>query len=562
VTDIIKGFPRHISIHSGGFTLSATPITEIVPVEPARMEGRTIVQWDKYDLDILGLLKIDVLSLGMLSALRKMLALIGKELHELPKEDPETYKMICRRDTVGTFQIESRAQMQMLGRLQPKNFYELVIEVAIVRPGPIVGQMVHPYLKRKRGLEKIEFPNEKVKTILEKTLGIPLFQEQVMKMAIELAGFTPGEADQLRRSINAWRSSEPIAKMADRLKQGLVAHGLSEKFAQQIFDQIQGFSEYGFPESHAASFALLAYASCYLKKYHPAEFACSLVNSQPMGFYRNDTILYDAIRHGVKVLPVCIHKSEWNCTIETPNTIRLGFRVVQGLPQKDVEALLEERIREPFADMHDFLKRTRIKQNVLSRLAMAGRFQDFKFEARDALWALLEYSHMLSEKNPQQLSLFHQNSWDTENTQTRNFKPLQNFEKIQMDYEGFSLSTQGHPMQELRRSIPNLPKKTSRDIQKMQTGDYVKTAGLTLIRQRPPTAKGVVFATLEDEFGFIDVVLQPKVFEKYREVFLQNCFIAVYGRLQRDLNTVSLSAQQVSAVLTPLTLEPDQYFYA
>ena len=333
--DEIRGFPRHLSIHSGGFTLSAEPIIETVPIEPARMEGRTIVQWDKEDLSIIGLLKVDVLALGMLSALRKTIDLVnatGKNLTlaTIPAEDPMTYSMIQKGDTVGVFQIESRAQMSMLKRLLPKTFYDLVIEVAIVRPGPIVGQMVHPYLRRRRGLESPRSPDPRMEPILERTLGVPLFQEQVMKIAIVMAGFTPGEADELRRAIGAWRSSGSIEKIGRRLQDGLLKSGLPEEFVQRLFLQIQGFAEYGFPESHASSFALLAYASSYLKCHYPAEFLCALVNSQPMGFYANHTLIDDAKRHGAQVLPIDPHLSGWDCKMEQ-GAVRLGFRVVSGI---------------------------------------------------------------------------------------------------------------------------------------------------------------------------------------------------------------------------------------
>ena len=372
IAEEIQGFPRHLSIHSGGFTLSADPIIDLVPVEPARMDGRSIIQWDKYDLDTLGLIKVDVLSLGMLSALRKCLELTKKKLYEIPHDDQKTYEMISRGDTVGTFQIESRAQMSMLGRLQPKNFYDLVIEVAIVRPGPIVGNMVHPYLKRRRGLEKIVYPNKIVENILGKTMGVPLFQEQVMKLAIELAGFSGGEADQLRKSINAWRTSAPIGVMANRLRDGMIKAGMTKEFSDQIFEQIQGFSHYGFPESHAASFALLAYASSYLKAHHPAEFTCSLINSQPMGFYRNDTLIYDALRNGVEVLPVSVLHSVWDCQIEAPQKLRLGFRITNGLAKKDIDDLIQERSLKTFASLADFIQRSKIRKDVLGRIALAG----------------------------------------------------------------------------------------------------------------------------------------------------------------------------------------------
>jgi len=564
----VVNFPRHLSIHSGGFTLSADPIVDIVPVEPARMDGRTIIQWDKYDLDILGLIKVDVLSLGMLSCLQKTLKLTNTKLYEIPMEDNATYDMICERDTVGTFQIESRAQMQMLGRLKPRNFYDLVVEVAIVRPGPIVGNMIHPYLKRRRGLEKIEFPNKTVERVLGKTLGVPLFQEQIMKLAIDLANFTPGEADVLRKSINAWRSSAPIGVMADRLKRGLLDNGMTESFANQIFDQIQGFSHYGFPESHAASFALLAYASCYLKCHHPAEFACSLVNSQPMGFYRNDTILYDAIRHGVKILPVSVLHSEWDCVIAGPNTIRLGFRVTNGIAKKDVEAMMQERQQVCFRSLGDFVRRSKMKKDVLHRMAMAGRFEEFQWDTREALWALLEYQNMFQKEENNQLSFFNDLNYIPTPATDIEFQELSGFEKIQTDYEAFSISTHGHPMAEIRKNMKNIAKATSQTLKDSKNRSRLTVTGLVLIRQKPPTAKGVCFCTMEDEYGFIDIILWRKNFEKYREVFLNHCFITVSGVVQKDENTTSLLVDKVVPVWntvhldqTPLPLEPTQYFY-
>jgi error-prone DNA polymerase len=566
LTEELYGFPRHLSIHSGGFTLSADPITEIVPVIPARMENRTIIQWDKYDLDELGLLKVDVLSLGMLSALNKMLNLVGKKLYELPVEDPATYKMIQRRDTVGTFQIESRAQMSMLGRLQPQTFYDLVIEVAIVRPGPIVGNMVHPYLRRKRGLEKVEFPSEKVRAILGRTLGVPLFQEQVMKLAIELANFTPAEADRLRRSINAWRSSAPIAEMADRLMKGLLAGGLPKAFADQIFEQIQGFSMYGFPESHAASFAFLAYASSYLKCHHPAEFAASLINSQPMGFYRNDTLIYDALRHGVKVLPVCILRSQWDCVVESPKTIRLGFRVVKGIAKKAVDDLLAEREHQTFKDLKEFLRKTTLNKDVLHRLALAGRLSSKDLDARQTLWAMLEYENLFACRESAQLSLF--DSLPMDWGANKAIESMSGFEKIQSDYTAFHLSTHGHPMGEIRQKVRGLPKTTSSQLNNKPHGARVAVAGLVLVRQKPPTAKGTVFCTLEDEYGFIDLILHATTYKAHKAVFMNHCFIHVSGLLQRDGYTISVLVKSVKPVWsevsqeqTPLAIDPTTYFY-
>tara|TARA_B110001454_G_scaffold219204_1_gene252239 strand:+ start:54866 stop:57952 length:3087 start_codon:yes stop_codon:yes gene_type:complete len=568
----MQGFPRHLSIHSGGFTLSADPIIDIVPVEPARKEGRTIIQWDKYDLDTLGLIKVDVLSLGMLSCLSKTLKLTHHKLYEIPADDKATYTMIQNCDTVGTFQVESRAQMSMLGRLKPENFYDLVVQVAIVRPGPIVGNMVHPYLKRRRGLEEIKYPNKAVENILGKTKGVPLFQEQVMKLAIDLAGFTPGESDLLRKSINAWKTSRPLGEMGDRLRRGLIKGGMSPEFSNQIFEQIQGFSNYGFPESHAASFALLAYVSCYLKCHHPAEFACSLVNSQPMGFYRNDTIIYDAIRHGVRVLPVSINKSQWDCAIEGENTIRLGFRVVSGLSQSHVEAMVLEREQKEFTSLADFLKRSSLRADVIQRLALASRFEDFNWNARNSLWAIMEYENVLTKTSSEQLSFFTHTSYlnqqETNRSPSLNFSDLNGFEKVQNDYGAFSLSLQGHPMQELRKTITTIPKMTSKKIREMKSGSQIKTCGLVLIRQKPPTAKGTCFSTLEDEYGFIDLVLFPDTFEKYNDVFLNHCFLIVGGKMERDGNTVSIIVNHVAPLWqtetlheTPLALEPDQYFW-
>jgi len=428
--------------------------------------------------------------------------------------------------------------------------------------------MVHPYLKRKRKLEEPYYPNEAVKNILGKTLGVPLFQEQIMKLAIELADFTPGEADVLRKSINAWRSSAPIKVIAKRLMDGLLKSGMSLDFANQIFEQIQGFSHYGFPESHAASFALLAYASCYLKCHHPAEFACALINSQPMGFYREDTILYEAIRAQVQVLPVSVLKSQWDCIIEKENTIRLGFRLVKGLSQKSVEALIQERNQMQFKNLADFVKRSQLRSDILSKFALAGRFEDFSWNARESLWALLEYQNLFMQKDESQLSFFkHTSILESDHMNAQKFQSLSGFEYIQNDYSAFRVSVHGHPMAELRKNM-NLPKTTAKDIRQMQTGSYVKTSGLVLIRQKPPTAKGVCFSTLEDESGFIDIILWKNIFEQYRDDFLNHCFLIVEGVLQRDENTVSILVKKLRPIWntrhmddTPLALEPDQYFH-
>jgi error-prone DNA polymerase len=573
----LKGFPRHLSIHSGGFTLSADPIVEIVPIEPARMPGRTIIQWDKYDLDELGLLKVDILSLGMLSALKKTLQHVGLELHQVPHDDPATYDMIRRVDTVGTFQIESRAQMSMLGRLQPKNFYDLVIEVAIVRPGPIVGQMVHPFLRRRRGLEKIEFPHPELKKVLGKTLGVPLFQEQVMKLAISLAGFTPGEADELRRAIGAWRSSGSIQKMGDRLRSGLLRSGLTKEFADQFFEQIKGFAHYGFPESHAASFALIAYVSCYLKCHHPAAFAASLVNSQPMGFYSPYTILADAERHGVQVLPLDLQNSGWDCEILTPTLVRIGFRLVQGMSERSAAELLRLRAERPFTSLVDFLRRTTgvLRPEVHHRLAMAAAFKLFGLEPREALWNILRYQTEFQEVRggQTQMSLFMNYDWvsETEVPSGSGFAPLSELEILQEDFRAYGVTTHGHPMALLRkmfRDVPETPLVPLKSNPRLH-GRKVKAAGMIIIRQKPPTAKGVCFCTMEDESGFLDLTFWPNVYDRYKHVFLNHAFIIVWGTLQKDEHSSSLLVDRVAPIFndadhldqTPLPIEPQQYFY-
>lgn len=547
-------FPRHLSIHSGGFTLSADPIIEIVPVEPARMEGRTIVQWDKYDLDYLGLLKVDVLSLGMLTAIRKALDLTGLSLYDIPPEDPETYEMIQKADTVGTFQVESRAQMNMSGRLLPKTFYDLVIQVAIVRPGPIVGKMVHPYLRRRRGEEKVEYPHPKLKQILSKTLGVPLFQEQVMKIAVELGGFSPGEADTLRRAIAAWRSSGDILKVGERLIQGLLKNGIPLAWAERIFEQLKGFASYGFPESHAASFAILSYASCYLKKKYPAEFACSVVNSQPMGFYASHTILDDAKRHGAKILPLDPEKSQWDCTMEE-GAIRLGLRLVKGLSQKAASQILEQR---PYQNLKDFLVKNKIRTEVLNRLAMSGFFKMFGGDQRHTLWQILADAQGAQD----QMDLFNVHSYGREENL---FSKLNDFEETAHDYCTISFSEKHHPMEALRK-LKTLPRTNILQAKNTPHGKWITTSGLLLVRQKPPTAGGVTFGAIEDEFGILDITLFKGEYEKYKEIFLHNCFLIVSGILQRDGYSVNLLVKSLAAVWKEndprqLVVEPTQYFW-
>lgn len=537
----LEGFPRHLSIHSGGFTLSAFPITQIVPVEPASMKGRTIVQWDKYDLDILGLLKVDLLCLGMLSALKKALNSTGFELATIPVEDPETYAMIQRADTVGTFQVESRAQMSMSPRLKPEKFYDLVIQIALVRPGPIVGKMVHPYLRRKSGQEKFSLPDPRLEPILGRTLGVPIFQEQVQKIAIVLAGFTPGESDQLRRAIGAWRSQGSIDHMGRRLMEKLIQNGLPHSFADQIFEQIQGFSEYGFPESHAASFALITYASCYLKRHYPAHFYCAVLNSQPMGFYSPQTLVEDARRHGVKVLPLSIHNSNWDCELKGENSFLLGFRYVRGMSQSEVDQILNERKKREFETYEDFRSRIKIKRSTIRALALGDAFKCFGLDQRHSFWKSLGYDTLCSATEALLFSGKYQNPESSQDL----FQKLTPSEEIFLDYETYGLSVRGHPMEAMRVELKNLPKLSLSQAKGLSPGTLLQVAGQFIVFQRPPTAKGVAFGTLEDESGFLDLFFSKEIYQKYHSIILDTPFLKVTGFLQNQSGAISLKVVQV-----------------
>jgi error-prone DNA polymerase len=556
VAEEMEDFPRHLSIHSGGFTLSADPIVEIVPVEPATMEGRTIIQWDKYDLDILGLLKIDVLALGMLSALRRGLDLLGRELHEIPADDRKTYAMIQRADTIGTFQIESRAQMAMLPRLKPANFYDLVVEVALVRPGPIVGKMVHPYLKRRRG-EPYTLPHPALVDILGRTFGVPIFQEQVMKIAIALAGFTPGEADRLRKAIGAWRSSGSIDEMGRKLKAGLERAGVPEDFSARIFEQIQGFAEYGFPESHAASFALLAYASCWMKCHHPAEFLVAMLNSQPLGFYAPHTLVDDAKRHGVRVHPVSIARSDWEAKLEDGG-VRIGFNQVVGMGEKDWEPIARARARRPFTGFRDFIARLTDeagrppRRKVLRALAIGDAFRELGLNQREALWRTLEADALAGA------DLFTREEAQAELFSKVEMEEMGGYEAVLSDYRSLGMSARGHPMEWIRKRMrgprhARLAEMNSQRAKQAPNGRRLSVPGLSLILQRPPTAHGTAFATLEDEFGFLDLVLRAEVFPQVKEVMSEEPFVIVSGELQRD----GLAASLVVSEVKPFLPDPD-----
>jgi error-prone DNA polymerase len=535
----IQGFPRHLSIHVGGFVLSETPLAEIAPVEPATMEGRTVIPWDKDDIDTLGFFKVDVLGLGMLTAIRKAMELAApyeeifasrvtaiERLAAIPAEDPRVYDALCRADTVGVFQIESRAQMAMLPRLRPRIFYDLVIEVAIVRPGPIQGGMVHPYLRRRNGEEPIDSPHPCLDDILKRTLGVPLFQEQVMQIAIEGAGYTGGEADQLRRDMAAWRKNGRLARHEQRLHDGFAARGISREFSERLYKQIQGFGEYGFPESHAASFALLVYASSWLKVHHPAAFAAALVNSQPMGFYSPNTILEDARRHGVRVLPIDVTKSDWDCTLEAPQAIRVGLRQVKGLGEEPGRRLQSARESSPFADIGDVCRRGGLDQRERDALAEAGALRAFAPERRVAMWAARTPSQGHGRGD-----LFRDVSIPE---LPPRLPPLLRAEQLMLDFERTGISVVDHPMRVLRASLPPdvLDSRRLAEQGGQRAQQRVRVAGLVICRQRPGTASGVVFITLEDEHGFINLVLWAKTFEKLRHTATTSTLLLASGYVE------------------------------
>jgi error-prone DNA polymerase len=547
----ILGFPRHLSQHVGGMVLTRLPLCEIVPIENASMPGRTVVQWDKDDLDALGILKVDCLALGMLSAIRRGIDLInahtGRSLNlaTIPAEDRAVYAMIQRADTVGVFQIESRAQMSMLPRLKPKEFYDLVVEVAIVRPGPIQGKMVHPYLRRRCGQESVQYPSEAVREVLQKTLGVPLFQEQAMKLVVVAAGFTPGEADQLRRAMGAWRRTGIMDQFEQKLIQGMLANGYSEEFARNLFGQIEGFGSYGFPESHAASFALLVYVSAWIKCHHPAVFLAALLNSQPMGFYGPSQLVTDARRHGVEVRPVDINESDCDCTLERRDedgklAVRLGWSTVKGLARAAAETVVRERRCGPFTSYGEFVARTGLTTAVLSRLAAADAFRSLGLARRPALWMSLATA-------PAEPLLA-----DLPEEAVPPLPRLSPAQEVIHDYYAQGLSLRGHPFGPLRAYLETQRVVTTAALQSVKPGRRYRVAGLVLVRQRPGTAKGITFMTIEDETGTANLIVRPQVWERYRRVGRLASAIIATGLLQRQDGVIHLIVDRLEDVTTRL----------
>jgi error-prone DNA polymerase len=562
------GFPRHLSQHVGGFVITGPPLDEVMPIANAAMADRTVIEWDKDDLDALNILKVDVLALGMLTCLRKTFELMlyhydrEFDLASIPREDPETYRMIQKADTVGVFQIESRAQMSMLPRLKPANFYDLVIEVAIVRPGPIQGGMVHPYLRRRSGEEKVEYPSPELEAVLKKTMGVPLFQEQAMKIAIVGAGFTPERADRLRRAMASFRNYGTVGQFEQDFIAGMIGNGYTPDFAARCFEQIKGFSDYGFPESHSASFALLAYASSWLKCHYPDVFACALLNSQPMGFYSSSSIVRDFREHGGLVHPVDINHSDWDHTLEDLNqanaktglggnacAIRLGFRQVDGLHEEAARQIIAARKRS-FSTVRDFYARTRADAGTIQRLANADAFRSVGLDRRQALWEIRGLAGPSGRAAKEaDLPLFAHREADISALVPEDEKVdlprLGAGEHVIEDYSALRLSLKAHPVSFLRQSLEDHGIVPAAALEDLPGNRRARIGGLVLVRQRPGTASGVVFMTLEDETGIANVIVWPKVFERYRKVVMGARMVVVEGTLQKEQGVIHVIARRL-----------------
>jgi len=543
LTQELIGFPRHLSQHPGGFVIDNRRLSRLVPVENATMPERTVIQWDKDDLDALGLLKVDVLGLGMLSCIRRALDLVGKRMHDIPAEDPVVYAMIQKADTIGVFQIESRAQMSMLPRLKPACFYDLVIEVAIVRPGPIVGGMVHPYLRRREGKEPVTYASEAVRKVLERTLGVSIFQEQVMQLAVVAAGFTAGEADKLRRAMASWKRRGGIEAFRDKLMSGMLERGYERRFAEQIYQQILGFGEYGFPESHAASFALLVYVSSWLKCHEPAAFACALLNSQPMGFYSPSSIVQDARRHGVEVRPVDVQVSEIDCSLEAGSdgkpALRLGLALVKGIKVDSAQRLVEARKQRTFSSTEDLARRAGLDRSDLSNLAAADALASLSGHRREALW------ETLGVDQPTRLALEALPS-----SPPPLAEPTEG-ENIVGDYATIGLTLRRHPLALLRERLAKQRIRTAAEIGESRHGQFIRAAGIVTCRQRPATASGVIFVTLEDESGHVNVIVWNDLAERQRRELIGSRLLAVSGEVQRAGSVVHVLARRLED-LSPL----------
>ncbi len=610
----LTGFPRHLTQHSGGFVITRDRLDEVAPIMNAAMEDRTTIEWDKDDLDALGILKVDVLALGMLTAMSKSFDLLDKHygkrltLASIPFEEPEVYAMIQRADTIGVFQIESRAQMSMLPRLKPEKFYDLVIEVAIVRPGPIQGDMVHPYLRRRQGVEDVVYPSKELESVLGKTLGVPLFQEQAMKIAIVAAGFTPAEADRLRRAMATFRRVGTIATFQAKMVEGMAAKGYPREFAERCFHQIEGFGEYGFPESHAASFALIVYASCWMKCRYPDVFLAAMLNSQPLGFYAPSQLVRDAREHGVEVREVDVNLSDWDCTLEeqeaplplrergrgegsrreaqdeealprqplirpfgppspargegrrlhsrhasmaehirSTHAVRLGFRQIIGAREDDMRKLVEAR-GAGYDSVRDLWLRSGLSPATLERLADADAFRSLGLDRRQALWAVRGLDRVGDQDD---LPLFAASRPERDGEPDAKLPPMPLGAHVVEDYRRLSLSLKAHPVAFMRARLDARGVKRSEALARAKSGERVSVAGLVLVRQRPGTAKGVIFMTLEDETGVANLIVWPKAFERLRAIVIGARFVVASGKLQSESGVVHLVVERMED-LTPM----------
>jgi error-prone DNA polymerase len=549
LTKAFMGFPRQLGQHTGGFVITKGKLSDLCPVMNARMQDRTCIEWNKDDIDALGFMKIDVLALGMLTCIRKAFDLCKQHynldltLANIPQDDAGVYEMICHADTIGVFQIESRAQQSMLPRLKPRCFYDLVIEVAIVRPGPIQGDMVHPYLRRRNGEEEVSYPSKDLEEILSRTLGVPLFQEQAMKIAIVAAGFTPTEADELRRSMATFKMKGGVSKFHDKLINGMAARGYTREYSERVFKQLEGFGSYGFPESHAASFALLVYVSSWLKCYYPDVFACALLNSMPMGFYQPAQIVIDAKNHSVEVSAVDVNLSEWDNKLEPPSplrgegrgeVLRLGFRQVKGIRNEDMNLLTSAR-KKPYTHINQ-LRAIGLSDAALKKLADADAFRSMGLDRREALW-------QISTKDTPEKIFAGQPSPDEKHEEVA-LPQMSPSEHVVHDYATTALSLKAHPVSFVREKLQQLHVLSTKQLGAAKNGDYVKVAGLVLVRQRPGTAGGVCFMTIEDETGFSNLVIFQNLFDIYRKEILQSRLIMAEGKLQVEGEVVHVIVQQ------------------
>lgn len=538
------GFPRQLGQHTGGFVITQNKLADLCPILNARMEGRTCIEWNKDDIDALGILKIDILALGMLTCIRKCFDLAGRyyglnlTLGNIPQDDPAVYEMISHADTIGVFQIESRAQMSMLPRLKPNCFYDLVIEVAIVRPGPIQGDMVHPYLRRRNGEEPVEYPSEGLKEILGKTLGVPLFQEQAMKIAIVAAGFTASEADELRKSMATFRAKGIVSRLEEKLINGMIKNGYTEAYARRVFKQLEGFGSYGFPQSHAASFAILVYISAWIKCYHPDIFAAGMLNSQPLGFYAPAQIVSDAKKHGVTVKPADVNLSEWDNILEEINgrykTIRLGFRQIKGLKQEEMDTFVSKR-KSLLTEVHQ-LRDLGVSLGALERLADADAFLSMGLDRRRALWEV-------SALGDRPTGIFEGQLSESASEPEIKLPEMTASEHVFQDYSSTGLSLKAHPVSLLRSRLLSRHILTAKDLNTAPNGAFVKVAGLVLVRQRPMTASGICFITIEDETGSVNLVVFRQIFEKYRREILQAKLLMAEGKLQREGEVIHIAVR-------------------